>query len=456
MKKISILLAALAAAFVVSCNKENPIETPDTSAPAGMKQVTITASIEGAETKTSYDADGKFSWTKGDEVSVLASDNKFYTFVATTSGAKTELVGKIPDDASLGRFAYYPASDNHTYDSATWYSQFSLEEYKDLKGRFSAEIPMYGLKGENDKFTFKHLTGAAKLTFTNIPKDVTEVEISVKNEKCKFSGLWKVSTGSWGWSSASTEVDSELTFTRKVPVSDNTAILYLPYRGGIWYSSTINIIGFKGDDELHLLKDKKMKGNATEFEVAKVVPYTPLELPDYVPAADFSKVDWDVDHVLTEILPTSASSSRQALKELKLVADSDYLYARLKCSAAKFAETQSNYLGAFFYDVTNGSGDGYWSWWNSAAGNTEYEGEHIGSFEEGTSNLVMTFNGNSIDSLTETIEDDIYWYIAFPRNSHPLLSASGKVYTAFILYKDWGQTGALPDKYYNMLEVTLP
>ena len=37
MKKISILFAALAAAFAVSCNKENPIETPDTSAPAGMK-----------------------------------------------------------------------------------------------------------------------------------------------------------------------------------------------------------------------------------------------------------------------------------------------------------------------------------------------------------------------------------------------------------------------------------
>ena len=63
MKKITVILAALAAAFAVSCTKETPeAQLPqDQDAPAGMKQVTITASIEGADTKTSYDAAGKFS-----------------------------------------------------------------------------------------------------------------------------------------------------------------------------------------------------------------------------------------------------------------------------------------------------------------------------------------------------------------------------------------------------------
>lgn len=458
MKKISMILAALAAAFAVSCNKETVTpQTPDTSAPAGMKMITITASVDDVDTKTSYDAGGKFSWTKGDQISVLASDNNFYTFTATSSGAYTELMGEIPTDASIGRFAFFPASDNHTYDSATWYSYFSIDEYKDLKDRVSAEIPMYGLKGDNDSFAFKHLTGAAKLTFTNIPAGVTNVEISIKNEQCKFSGVWKVSTSSWSWSSALTEVESELTYTRKVPVSDNnTAILYLPYRGGIWYSSTINIIGFKGDEELHLLKNKKMRGNSTEFGVAKVIPYATLPLPDYVPEADLTKVDWSADGVQVYDLPSKASSSRQALRQVKVVADKHYVYARLVASAEYLKATSSDYFGLFIYDAIDGTGDGYYGWNNNAAGNNEYNGEHAGTLNITDYSVALTVDKTSVDVTTQVSGDEIVWMMAIPRSAHANLASAGSAYFTFLTYAGWTPSGSVPEKYDPMLEVTLP
>ena len=451
MKKITVILAALAAAFAVSCTKEAPeAQLPqDQNAPAGMKQVTITASIDGADTKTSYDAAGKFSWTKGDKISLLATDNKLYTFIAETSGATTNFAGLIPEGEEVGRFAYFPASDNHTY-TTDWWSQFSIDEYKDMNGLISAEIPMYGLKGENDSYAFVHLTGAVELTFTNIPDNVDEVEISIKNEKCKFSGLWKVSTGNWSWDAAYGNNDSELTFTRKVPVQNNSASLYLPYKGGIWNDSVINIIGFDGKNELKLLSNKVMKGNSTEIERAQIVKYAPLALPDYVPEADLSKVDWNADNVLNYVLPEGISSSRQVLREIKCLADMYYLYINLSASIAKLTETSTEKLTFAFFDKTNGSGAGLWGWWGDAKGDVQYvaEGKAIIS---GTDLSVSIADG-----VNKEIDGDmVIWTFAIPRSTHDVFRNSS-VHLGIMSQKGNDATGALPEKYASMLEVTLP
>ena len=126
------------------------------------------------------------------------------------------------------------------------------------------------------------------------------------------------------------------------------------------------------------------------------------------------------------------------------------------CSAAEFnaIEAAKRFLGLFFSDVTNGtSGSGYYEWWNKAIGNVEYLAEHAGSFAEET--LSLNFNGSSIDTITEVSGEDIYWYLAFPRSSHAVLTGD-KVYVAFFLNNNWEPVGALPDKYASMLEVALP
>ena len=156
MKKISLVIAALAAVFAVSCNKEIATpQTPDTSAPAGMKLVTITASVEGADTKTSYtdngDGKGLFSWTKGDQISVRcidgSSNRKYFTFTANETGLSVTFTGSIPEDYTLEAEAFFPASEEHYWES--WQPYYNIPMYRpmyigdDSKGRLSADIPMF-------------------------------------------------------------------------------------------------------------------------------------------------------------------------------------------------------------------------------------------------------------------------------------------------------------------------
>ena len=458
MKKISILFAALAAAFAVSCNKENPIETPDTSAPAGMKQVTITASIEGAETKTSYDADGKFSWTKGDQISVMGTGYGFYTLTATSDGPTTTFTGYIPEGVELRQEAFYPADPGTNRTDGSYY--FNIPQYKDLSASGSADLPMGAYSG-TEKYEFKHITGAALLTFTNFPADVETAEISIVNARLKLTGTFNayLSSGLWTWNSKADVAEEERTLIRKVPVVDGQAQIYMPYNGSLWwdYTSTINIKGFDAQgNEYVLLKDKTMKPDEASAVRGVVKKYTALALPDYVPEADLTKVGWDAENVQVYDLPGKASSSRQALRQVKVVADKYYVYARLVASSEYLTATSSDYFGLFIYDVINGTGDGYYGWNNNAAGNSEYNGEHAGALNLSDYSVALTVNKTAVDVYTQVSGDEIVWMMAIPRSAHENLTSAGSAYFTFLTYAGWTPSGSVPEKYDPMLEVTLP
>ena len=179
-RHIISIVAAAAALFTASCTKEAPIVTPEVDAPVqgGMKEVTITASVD-PETKTFYTDNGEgvgvFSWTKGDQISILASDNNFYTFTTNEEGASVVFSGQLPEDVELGDYALYPASDVHFFEN--WQPYFGIDQYKDLTDSFSADLPMTAKKGENDTYSFKHATSALYFTFTNIPDGIKAVKI---------------------------------------------------------------------------------------------------------------------------------------------------------------------------------------------------------------------------------------------------------------------------------------
>ena len=458
MKKISILFAALAAAFAVSCNKENPIETPDTSAPAGMKQVTITASIEEPDTKTSYDADGKFSWTKGDQISVMGTGYGFYTLTATSDGPTTTFTGYIPEGVELRQEAFYPADPGTNRTDGSYY--FNIPQYKDLSASGSADLPMGAYSG-TEKYEFKHITGAALLTFTNFPADVKTAEISIVNARLKLTGTFNayLSSGLWTWNSKADVAEEERTLIRKVPVVDGQAQIYMPYNGSLWwdYTSTINIKGFDAQgNEYVLLKDKTMKPDEASAVRGVVKKYTALALPDYVPEADLTKVGWDAENVQVYDLPGKASSSRQALRQVKVVADKYYVYARLVASSEYLTATSSDYFGLFIYDVINGTGDGYYGWNNNAAGNNEYNGEHAGALNLSDYSVALTVNKTAVDVYTQVSGDEIVWMMAIPRSAHENLTSAGSAYFTFLTYAGWTPSGSVPEKYDPMLEVTLP
>lgn len=460
MKKFAFIFAAIAASIVVSCTKEPASETPEPSAPAGMKMVSITASVDDTATKTTYTPDGtdptllKFSWTKGDQISVWCSDDKFHTLTAESDGASVNFSGMIPEGVYLGWYAFYPADVNHA-DCV-----FSIPQYKDISAQFSADLPM-GAQVVDGVYQFAHMTGAALLTFTNFPTEVTTAEISIVNARLKLTGLFSshLSSGLWTWNSTSDVEEGERTFIRKVPVANAEAQLYMPYNGSLWwdYTSTINIKGYDVDgNEYILLKDQKMKPDQASAIRGTVKPYAPLALPDYVPSVDWTKVDWSAENVNVYDLPDKASASRQALRQLKVVADSYYMYVRLVASAEKLTSTNSSNLGLFLYDVVDGTGNGYYGWNNGAAGNTEYEGEHAGTLNLTDYSIALSVNETAVDVNTVVSADEVVWTLAIPRSAHPNLASTGNVHVTFLTYADWDPTGSVPEKYDPMMIVSLP
>lgn len=171
MKKYTLLFAALGACMVFSCNKGLSSDEPvinDETPQVAMKTVTITATIDDElesgidkSTKTSYSNAGIFSWTEGDEISIIGSNGTPYTFTAISSGTSTVFTGTLPNEVSLGNRAYFPADVNHTA------SKYNVPQNKDLTSHPSAEFPMVGTKGEGNAYSFTHCCGVALFTIEN-------------------------------------------------------------------------------------------------------------------------------------------------------------------------------------------------------------------------------------------------------------------------------------------------
>ena len=470
MKKFAFVFAALAAAFTVSCTKETPAtETPDTSAPAGMKMVTITASIETADTKTTYtqDADNpnvaKFSWTKGDQISVMGTGYGFYTLTATETGPTTTFTGYVPEGVTLRQEAFYPADPGTNRTDGSYY--FNIPQYKDLSETFSADLPMGAYSG-TDNYVFKHITGAALLTFTNFPAEVETAEISIVNARLKLTGTFNayLSEGLWTWNSKSDVEEGERTFIRKVPVVDGKAQVYMPYNGSLWwdYTSTINITGFDADgNEYVLLKDRTMKADEASAVRGVITPYAPLALPDYVPTVNWDKVDWTSENVAS--LTNGPESSDARFEELKVVADNYYMYVSVK--AAMLSPFEVNFL-----DIMLSDGDAeaegaalVWDQWPLTKGVKNYKKEHKGTIDaEGNlTSMIFSHNGvyENIDFQNVKSDNYIYWYMAFPLEYINTYKAeSGKVYVGVKFWKDYASAWGLPERKSSsaMLEVTLP
>lgn len=460
MKKISIILAALATAFAVSCNKEvADIDTPDPSVPAGMKEVTISASIDDTATKTSYDAAGKFSWTKGDQISILASDNNFYTFTATSNGTSSSFIGLLPQSVELGTYALYPSSEVHYYDSEKWQPYFGIDKYKDLSDAFSADLPMTAKIDGNNTYSFKHATSALFFTFTNIPDEVVEVEITLENESLQFSGRHKAYYGE-PWSLEFLETgnsDDDRKFIRRVAVENNTAQVYLPFKGTLWsgYDNTINIIGYDEDDnEFTLLSDQSMPGKDKAVKtLGQVIPIAPFKIP-----VNVKNLNWEGSNAVSSVVDENAPYSR--IKEMNVMADSDNLYIRMIASIAEPFEGTN--LDIFFCD---GIGDTpLWAdYWTTMYTNKYYY-QHKGELDTAGTITKMRFYTEPneggrvyVNTLTEVVGEEVYWYFTYPLSyMEQYKSTENKLFISAMLWKGWDAYGVIPTKGTSMLEVTLP
>lgn len=464
MKKITIIFAAFAALLAVSCEKELPGTDP--TIPDGMRKVTITATIsDEAEVsgKTSYTQEngtGIFSWIKGDKIAIKGSDNVFYPFTATSSGATSEFVGYLPEGITPQKHALYPAESAECRDGNYYYT---IPEYKDLSKSFSADIPMSSYVSAGT-YQFKHMTGAALLTFTNIPDGVDVVEVSIKSNSVRLSGTQQTWSGTpFTFTAATAANESEKTFTRRLSVENNQVQIYLPYKGEFWDSCTINITGYdQSGKSIALLKDKTMKGSsANVFTPGLIIPYTALALPNYVPPVDWTTVNWNAENVAS--VTNSSTSADAVLEELKVVADDYYMYVWIKSAL------QTPY-GGDFIDILLSDGDAetegaskVWDQWPGTLGIDLYNKEHKGTIDTdgNITSMIFSHNGSyeNIQFKNEIADGKINWYLVFPvEYMQKYKSAKGSVHVGFRLWTGWANFAAIPARGWgqSMLEVTLP
>lgn len=364
MKKFAFFFAALCACLI-SCNKEisdpqNDVTTPEVA----MQTVTITATINDDVTKTSYAGGTTFSWTAGDEISVLCSDNVFRTFTANSTGTTTTFSGTLPSEVSLGDYAFFPADAGHLREGL----KFSLPESKDLTGHPSADMPMVGDKGDKNTYSFMHCSGASKFTLTNIPSSIVAVEVSFVSASLKLSGLFGVfkSAGEWRWNADGGSTTSEKTFTRKVSVVNHTAEVYLPYAWGtnMWANNTVTVKGYDSSaNEYAIFTGLTMKGTSDyNYVRAHVQPLTPLGMNQ------LGFIDWTAVSIPTFAGNGTGNNYGERIIQWKAFKDSYYLYfwykilkEKIKFGTTSYDDSQSRFYIGLDLDnnATTGSTDSW-------------------------------------------------------------------------------------------------
>ena len=290
MKRYAYYLLIMAAAAMVACQAE-PVNNSEINTPEvpelqeGTYTYTINASIPEEESnqevsalKSNYDAEGKFTWSAGDAISVLfhnGDDNKFFTLTLTSGAGKkaASFSGEITSGYTIGAsdgtvgdlkiWALFPASANHTYTVGSTPSFFMAPEtdFTAAGAHWSANMPMYDLLTEEGSLSFKNLCSGYLFTFNNIASTINTVKLTVDNnaKTYKVSGsLPLVLEGGeycikpdWG----SEGVERTLSYIAAVDKVNNKASFYVPTRRNTpYFMPVIDLINYdNGNTIIHLV-----------------------------------------------------------------------------------------------------------------------------------------------------------------------------------------------------------
>ena len=128
------------------------------------------------ETKTSFSDEGSFSWEAGDALSVADGSGTFSTFTLKEgAGTSKARFSGTYTDGTPGEIAFSPAG-SHSLTQFVLPSSYTWQEG-------CSNAPMLGRRGSAG-YTFRHLGGVMRFTFTNIPADARRFIFSVPKRVC--------------------------------------------------------------------------------------------------------------------------------------------------------------------------------------------------------------------------------------------------------------------------------
>lgn len=367
MKRFSYILLIASMAAIAACQKQ-PVDNVPQESLEGSYIYTVKASISELEVKSDYDAEGKFSWSDGDAISVLfhkGDDNKFFTLTKTSgTGNTATFSGSIEEGYSVGAsdgtgenmkiWALFPASANHTYTAGNNPKFFIPNEIDFTTSGFVANLPMLAVNTAEGDFSFQNIVCAYKFTVTNInASKAPKIKVVVSNQKnCALSG--PIAIGGDGEyylklndSDVSSGASKSISYVSNVTYDSDpekgTAVFYVANRAyQKYFQPTIDIINYSTDFTIKTFTATAAPDGLSMGHVKQVT--LDVSGGDYfIPAIniDGNYSDW------SEIGGTSTIS--EICKLMKATSDKYYYYFYLVSDATKRALTEEYSLSSGYY-----------------------------------------------------------------------------------------------------------
>ena len=294
MRKNVFILAAAALLFA-GCAKEVAEQFETAS-----YNTTISAVIDGVDTKAALADEGTFTWQEGDKIAVYTSAKVFKEF-ALTDGAgtnKAHFGGNLEAGETVTGPAVYPAVLAPSYVGPTEV-KVTLPETYTYEGS-QTNVPMTGTL-TSGVLAFKQVGGVIKFSVSGIPDDATKLVVSAK--AASLTGTYNTKNSAAIVAKEAESSTVTISFTKTGDAMD----FYLPVPTGTF--SNLGISVRKADDTVISEKVASVNNEITRGKLL-LMPAVAVVTEGNIANAD-------------QLIEFLTNTSAEDTKEYRIVADID-------------------------------------------------------------------------------------------------------------------------------------
>lgn len=494
MKKWLVFIS-LAGLLSAACAKQEMAPKENTEPTPGTYVFTLKASMDSELTKTSYEGDKTFSWSAGDQISVLfhnGDDNKYFTLTTSGTGASASFSGEITEGYTIGssfnadeKIAFFPAAA-HSYDrTKAGYDPssnpkrgpyFHIPAFTDFtKTHFSANLPMAAIGDGDNNFSFKHIAGTYKVVFGSIDPSVTKVMLHVENQLAyAISGDFRLEDGGsynycWWQTWTSDATAKTLSYVVNVDPSTHKATFYVPYchNDAAGFQPTFTLTNAVNGNMLAKASAKAVFSgdNKPNRDHMVILPEIPASGTGVAPAWRSNHgINWDL---VDTVVGGRTSEKYAGINQMKVTSDDTNLYILLDIKASYLLDDASydfaNYLHVYIGDGSS-TGSSHWSWPDD-----HYQIDLQGWLKTGNALTFTATSGANVDAIANISGEHCYYEIAYARaEKSALLGTSAVIACLFDKRFQIGEAvhndptegdtpvGYAPASWTPMLAITLP
>lgn len=247
----------MATFLITACSNENDEELISTST-TGI----LSATVEGnhSSTRAGFASDGKFYWSKKDQLGVTTSGNASkFTALNLTNGSGTAsgtFGGTI--SGTIGDYAVYPCYDNHSINGATLtynfptsytYNKVDADYFTTVQGEGNSFNPAMWGKIVNGAVQMKHLGGVFCIKVPKMPIKAGTLSLIVDK---KITGTFAVNLNDnipvIASRETSTSENNTVTIEFSGATQDQPGVFYVPVPTGT-YDVRIKVTESQGSTE---------------------------------------------------------------------------------------------------------------------------------------------------------------------------------------------------------------